>query len=129
MSADYVHIFAFAVLRQHRLLPVDKFASTAPIVTAITANIPDDAPVTSFSSEIYRYITEAAKSPVSLRENPAPLAKLEKQIAIAAQPRGDHWSLASLAGGFSLIVIEGIVMWYRRRNKQHKRQAKLVVDN
>ncbi len=89
------------------------------IVTVITANIPDDAPVTPFSSEVYRYIIEAAKPTEGLAENPEALAEAERHIAIAGEPRGAQQGLATMAGGFSLIVIAGIVVRHRRRKKIH----------
>lgn len=57
------------------------------IVTVMTSNIPDDAPVTPFSSEIYRQIIEAVKSPTALPENPAGLTELERQVSIAEQTK------------------------------------------
>jgi CubicO group peptidase (beta-lactamase class C family) len=54
------------------------------LVVAMTANISDDTPVSSFSQEVYRRIVNAAKSPSSLPENRAAVAEL--QVARSAEP-------------------------------------------
>jgi CubicO group peptidase (beta-lactamase class C family) len=46
------------------------------IVTVMTSDISDDAPVTSFSSEIYQYVVKAAKSAETLPETPEAAAEL-----------------------------------------------------
>jgi CubicO group peptidase (beta-lactamase class C family) len=90
------------------------------IVTVITSNNPEDAPVTAFSSEIFRYITEAAKSPESLPENPEDSAQLEKRTAMAARPKQDNLLPAGLAGAASAILILAAMVWRKRRNKPLK---------
>jgi CubicO group peptidase (beta-lactamase class C family) len=79
------------------------------IVTAMTSDIPDDAPVTPFSSAIYHYIVEAAKSPVALPENPEASAELGRQIATVAQPKQGNLLLIGLASAVSVIMIVGVV--------------------
>jgi CubicO group peptidase (beta-lactamase class C family) len=48
------------------------------LLVAMTANISDDTPVSSFSQEVYRRIVNAAKSPSSLPENRAAEAELQR---------------------------------------------------
>jgi len=74
------------------------------LVVAMTANFSDDAPVSSFSHEVYRRIVNAAKSRSSLPENRAAMAEL--QVARAAEPlpprtRGP-WPWLIAAGGMVL---------------------------
>jgi CubicO group peptidase (beta-lactamase class C family) len=55
------------------------------IVTVMTSNIPDDAPVTALSSAIYHAILAAVKSPTPLPENPEALAELGKMTTSAVK--------------------------------------------
>jgi CubicO group peptidase (beta-lactamase class C family) len=55
------------------------------IVTVMTSDIPDDAPVTAFSSTIYHAIIAAVMSPTPLPENSEALAELGKMITSAAK--------------------------------------------
>ena len=92
------------------------------IVTVMTADIPDDAPVSLFSSEIYRYIIEAAKSPMALPEDLEVSAELERLITRTAQKhKQEYLPVLGLASIVALIVIVGFVMW-RRKSKQVARQ-------
>jgi CubicO group peptidase (beta-lactamase class C family) len=89
------------------------------IVTVMTSDIPDDAPVTPFSSAIYHYIVEAAKSPAALPENPKASAELGRQIATVAQPKQGNLLLIGLASAVFVIMIVGVVVWRKRRNKTY----------
>jgi len=55
------------------------------IVTVMTSDLATDNPVTTFSSEIYRHIIEAAKSQTPLPDNPEALAELRTLVTRAAQ--------------------------------------------
>ncbi len=86
------------------------------IITVMTSDIPDDAPVTTFSSEIYRYIIEAAKSSGALPENSQSSAELARLIAVAASPKPDYRLVIGLVGAVSVILTIGFRVWQKRRH-------------
>jgi len=93
----------------------------------MTSNIGDDAPVTSFSTEIYSRILKAVKS-AALPENPAQVDQIRKLIAEAAvtshQPkRLSIWhrmiyQLTSWIGAAGAILTTVIFCLWRRRYRQ-----------
>jgi CubicO group peptidase (beta-lactamase class C family) len=88
------------------------------IVTVITSDNPDDAPVTSFSTEIYRSIIGAAKSQAALPENPEASAELERLIMRAAQNRKFlDLKVIGLIGTACVVEIAGVLLWRRKRHR------------
>ncbi len=88
------------------------------IITVITSDNPEDAPVTSFSTEIYHSIRRAAKSQGALPENLAASAELDKLIANAAQNHKlPNLIVIGLIGTACVIGIVEIIWW---RSKKHK---------
>jgi CubicO group peptidase (beta-lactamase class C family) len=93
---------------------------TLGIVTVMTSDIPDDTPVTSFSSQIYQYIVKAAKSPVALPDKTEASAELEKIIATVTKPKSNNLLIIGLAGTIFVIVIVSVIVWRKRRSRIHK---------
>jgi CubicO group peptidase (beta-lactamase class C family) len=97
------------------------------LVTVMTSNIGDDAPVTSFSTEIYSRVLKAVKS-TPLPENPAQVDQIRKLVAEAAvtshQPkRMSVWHRliyqpTSWIGAAGAILTIMIFCLWRRRYRQ-----------
>jgi CubicO group peptidase (beta-lactamase class C family) len=87
------------------------------MVTVMTADISDDAPVTSFSTEIYRQILRAARAQSALSENIRSLDELRGLVrsAAAARPRPERGSWPITAAG--IVVCFGITWLVMRRRK------------
>ena len=90
------------------------------LVTVMTGDISDDAPVTSFSSEIYNRILRAVKDSSSLAENAPALAELRRLLAGPARsrPKRSFWD----ANGSLPVAVAALVaavagtLWWRARS-------------
>ena len=93
------------------------------LVVVLTGSIPDDAPVTSLSKEIYRRIRKAVKAPSALPENTQASAEVQRWIDQAAQPHEPHghWRAAVAAGGVALVL--GIALLLLRRAWAHSQSS------
>ncbi len=88
------------------------------IVTVITANDPNDAPVTAFSREIYHYILKAAKSQAALPANPEASAELVALSGKAAENRElPDLKSVGLIGAVCVGGIVGMIFWRRKRRR------------
>jgi CubicO group peptidase (beta-lactamase class C family) len=87
------------------------------MVTVMTADISDDAPVTTFSSELYRRILRAARTQSALPENVRSQEELGELVRSAAEarPRPERapWPIAT-AGVLALFGITWLVLRRRR---------------
>jgi CubicO group peptidase (beta-lactamase class C family) len=87
------------------------------MVTVMTADISDDAPVTTFSSELYRRILRAARTQSALPENVRSQEELGELVRSAAEarPRPERapWPIAT-AGVLALFGITWLVLRQRR---------------
>jgi CubicO group peptidase (beta-lactamase class C family) len=88
------------------------------LVTVMTGDISDDAPVTSFSTEIYRRIMKSAKANPTLPENLPSLDTLRGLIrtAAATRPRPQHvsWPMTTTV----ILLVFGMVWLTVRRRKK-----------
>jgi len=87
------------------------------MVTVMTADISDDAPVTAFRSEIYKRILRAARAQTALPENVRSLDELRGLVrsAAAAQPHPERASWPITTTG--ILVLFGITWLVLRRRK------------
>ena len=87
------------------------------MVTVMTADISDDAPVTAFRSEIYKRILRAARAQTALPENVRSLDELRGLVrfAAAAQPHPERASWPITTTG--ILVLFGIASLVLRRRK------------
>jgi len=88
------------------------------LVTVMTGDISDDAPVTPFSTEIYRRIMSSAKARQTLPENVSSLDTLHGLIraAAATRPRPQYvsWPMTTAA---ALLLFGMVWLTVRRRKK------------
>jgi len=88
------------------------------LVTVMTADIADDAPVTSFSTEIYRRIVSSVKARSTLPENLPSLDILHGLIREAAttrpRPQRVSWPMTTTA----VLLLFGMVWLTLRRRKK-----------
>jgi len=88
------------------------------LVTVMTGDISDDAPVTPFSTEIYRRIMSSAKARQTLPENVSSLDTLHGLIraAAATRPRPQYVSWPMTTGA-ALLLFGMVWLTVRRRKK------------
>jgi len=87
------------------------------MVTVMTADISDDAPVTAFRSEIYKRILRTARAQTALPENVRSLDELRGLVrsAAAARPHPERASWPITTTG--ILVLFGIASLVLRRRK------------
>jgi CubicO group peptidase (beta-lactamase class C family) len=85
------------------------------LVVAMTADIPDDTPVSSFSQEVYRRIIKAAKSSSSLAGDSTNTAHLQAQIALASTPLPQRTPIpwVWVVAGSAFLLVGGRLIWRR----------------
>jgi CubicO group peptidase (beta-lactamase class C family) len=87
------------------------------MVTVMTADISDDAPVTAFSSELYKRILRAMRAQSTLPENVRSLEELRGLVRSAAatrpRPERESWPMTT-AGILILFGITWLVMRWRK---------------
>ena len=95
------------------------------MVTVMTADMSDDAPVTAFSSEIYKRILRSARAQSALPENVQSLdelAGLIRSAAVArARPERAVWPIAT-AG---ILVLLGIITWLVMRGRKSASEVRV----
>jgi len=94
------------------------------MVTVMTADISDDAPVTAFSSEIYKRILRAARAQPALPENVRSLDELHGLVrsAAAVRPRPERASWPITTAG--ILVLFGIT-WLALRWRTKAREVRV----